>query len=441
MSDLTCQNGRAGEFPCNNVDLLSLLPLSQIGGGEGNDIWGWTDPQTGREYALMGRTNGTAFVDVTNPTDPVYLGNLPSHNNTESIWRDIKVYRNHAFIVADMPSNHGVQVFDLTQLRDVAAPPVTFGETAHYDGIGNAHNIAINEETGYAYAVGGARTVREACYGGLHMIDIRNPTQPTFAGCFEEDGYTHDAQCVVYRGPDVEHEGAEVCFAANEDTLTIVDVQDKRSPAMLARRPYAGARYVHQNWLTEDHKYLLMNDERDEAENGHRTHTYIWDVSDLDFPVLIGTYTGPTTSIDHNLYTHEGFVYEANYRSGLRILDLAEVAQGDLTEVANFDLYPEYDEDEETSYNGAWSVYPFFDSGTIIVSGIEQGLLTLKANLPGEASPTPTGTSSPTVTITPTRTVTGTVSPAATSTATPTRTSTPVGTPGESLLYLPILYR
>ncbi len=74
-----CQNGKADEYPCKNVDLLSVLPLSEIGGGNGNDIWGWTDPDTGKEYALMGRTNGTAFIDVSTPTDPVYLGNLPSH--------------------------------------------------------------------------------------------------------------------------------------------------------------------------------------------------------------------------------------------------------------------------------------------------------------------------------------------------------------------------
>ncbi|MPZ00750.1 MAG: choice-of-anchor B family protein, partial [Actinophytocola sp.] len=104
-----CENGSAGEYPCQNVDLQSVLPLSEIGGGNGSDIWGWTDASTGKEYALMTRSNGTAFGDVTTPTSPVYLGNLPSHGGSSS-WRDVKVYQNHAFVVADAINGHGMQV-------------------------------------------------------------------------------------------------------------------------------------------------------------------------------------------------------------------------------------------------------------------------------------------------------------------------------------------
>ncbi|MGH2544035.1 MAG: choice-of-anchor B family protein, partial [Ardenticatenaceae bacterium] len=247
LSGVPCVDGFAGEYPCENVDLASFLPLSEIGGGGANDIWGWTDPVTGNEYALMGRTNGTSFVDITDPENPIYLGNLASHTG-DSVWRDIKVHLDHAFIVADFNGLHGMQVFDLTQLRDVTNPPVEFAETAHYDEIGSAHNIAINEETGYAYIIGGSLG-GQICAGGLHMVDISDPVNPTFAGCFSEDGYTHDVQCVVYSGPDPDYQGNEICFAANEDTLTIVDVTDKSAPLMLSRTPYAGSGYTHQGWL------------------------------------------------------------------------------------------------------------------------------------------------------------------------------------------------
>ncbi|HEX8681928.1 MAG TPA: choice-of-anchor B family protein [Ardenticatenaceae bacterium] len=440
MSNLTCENGRAGEFPCNNVDLLSFLPLDQMGGGEGNDIWGWTDPQTGREYALMGRSRGIAFVDITVPQEPVYVGDLPTHT-FENLWRSVKVYQDHAYVVADYAGAHGVQVFDLTELRDVTNPPVTFTESAHYDGFGSAHNIVINEESGFAYAVG-ISSGGEMCNKGLHMIDIREPTRPTFAGCFGNDGYTHDAQCVVYNGPDAEHRGQEICFNANLDSLTIVDVSDKQAPRMLSRTVYEGVAYTHQGWLTEDQRHFLLDDEFDEPDNNHPTRTYIWDLSDLDEPRVSGHYDHPTRSRDHNLYIHEGFAYEANFRSGLRVLDIAEVADARLTEVGYFDVDPTSD---AVAYGGAWGVYPFFESGSVVVSDMERGLFVLRANLPVEASPTPTGTSSPTVTITqtppPTGTVTGTISPSTTSTATPTRTSTPIGPSGERLLYLPILHR
>jgi choice-of-anchor B domain-containing protein len=365
------------------VDLLAFMPLDEMGGGSANDIWGWTDPLTNREYALVGRTTGTAFIEISDPENPTYLGDLPPHSSN-SLWRDIKVYSNHALIVSEA-TGHGMQVFDLTELRDVTLPPVTFLETAHYDGFGHAHNLAINAESGFAYALD-----TSSC-AGLHMIDIRTPTNPTFAGCYSEAG-THDAQCVNYAGPDTDHLGREVCFNADgpSDTFAIVDVTDKTAPFQLARATYVGVGYPHQGWLTEDQRYFLLGDELDEINAGHNTRTYIWDVSDLDTPVLIDYYQGPTPAIDHNLYTRGQLIYEANYRAGLRVLDPAEIASGTLTEVAYFDIYPE---DDDPSFNGAWSVYPFFESGVVVVSGIEQGLFVLRPPITAEfdLSADPTG--------------------------------------------------
>jgi choice-of-anchor B domain-containing protein len=361
-------DGAAGPYPCSDVDLLAFLPHGDIGGGTGNDLWGWTDPQTGREYALVGRSTGTAFVDISTPTRPVYLGDLPTRT-AASTWRGIKVFANHAFIVSEA-LNHGMQVFDLGQLRDVVSPPVTFVETAHYAGFGSTHTLALNTRTGFAYAVG-TRT----CEGGLHIVDVRAPAAPRAAGCFGLDGYTHETQCVVYDGPDTLYREREICFNSNEDTLTIVDATDKVAPVQLSRTGYGGSAYTHQGWLTEDHSFFLVNDEGDETAFRHPTRTWIWDVSDLDAPVLTGRYEGPTPSIDHNLYIRGNLVYESNYRSGLRVLDASDVGVGVLREVGFFDIYPA---DDAPAYNGAWTSYPFFASGAVAVNGIEQGLFVLR---------------------------------------------------------------
>lgn len=375
MAATPCVGGLAGNYPCNNIDLLAFLPLSSIGGGSGNDIWGWTDPMTGKEYAIMGRSTGASFVDISDPTNPVYLGNLPPHS-FNSDWRDIKVYRDHAYIVSEA-ADHGMQVFDLTQLRNVVSPPATFTETAHYDDVGSAHNVAINEDTGYAYIVGSLFS----CGGGPHFVNIQNPTAPFFAGCHSEPAYTHDTQCVVYHGPDAQHQGREICINSNEDTINIIDVTNKTAPAVLSQTTYANWGYIHQGWLTEDHAYYMQGDELDEQNFMHNSRTRIFDVRDLDAPVQIGTYDGPTAAIDHNLYTLGDYVYEANYRAGLRILDLDNIASGILTEVAYFDIYPSSD---TSNFNGAWSVYPYFASGVVVVSGIEQGLFVLQPNLPAD---------------------------------------------------------
>ena len=375
----TCSGGMAGTYPCSNVDLMSFLALADIGGGEANDIWGWTDSSTGKEYAIMGRTNGTSFVDISDPVNPIYLGNLPPHS-ANSTWREIKVYADHAFVVTEA-NNSGMQVFDLTQLRSVASPPATFSETAHYSGFLDAHNLAINEDSGFAHAAG-----TNDCGGGLHMIDIQTPTSPTSAGCFSDDGYTHDAQCVNYDGPDPDHQGKEICFNSNVDTLTIVDVTNKASPAMLSRTGYSGSRYAHQGWLTEDHAYFLLGDELDETNNPDvtNTRTYMWDVSDLDGPDLIGFHDSTTTATDHNQYVKGSYTYQSNYQAGLRILDITDIANGNLSEAAFFDVYPGGD---STTFNGSWSNYPFFDSGIVIVSGIEQGMFILRPNLVDGVNP------------------------------------------------------
>ena len=331
-----CENGFAADFPCRNLNLQSYIPLSDFSGtlytGEdfdgssgASDIWGWTDPNTGDEYALLNLREGTAFINITDPENPVYVGFLAAHGELDGgeNWHDVKVYKDHAFIVSEM-NVHGLQVFDLTQLGTITGTgsfPIQFTETAHFDGFGNAHNIAINEDTGYAYIVG----TDLHCDGGLYILDIQDPLNPTEAGCFDEDGYTHDAQCVIYNGPDANYQGSEICFNGNEDTLTIVDVTDKANPTMLGRIGYEGASYAHQGWLTEDQVYFLFDDEADEQQNGYNTRTYIWDVSDLTDPKLHNIYTADNTSADHNLYVLGDLVYEANYRSGLRVLTLEDI--------------------------------------------------------------------------------------------------------------------
>jgi hypothetical protein len=121
----SCSEGKVGIFECQDVSILSYLPVKDLGGGRGvrlNDVWGWTDPTTNREYALVGRIDGTSFVDVTDPVNPRYIGDLPKTDSSPaSTWRDIKVYRDHAYIVADGAQAHGMQVFDLTRLRNVTS--------------------------------------------------------------------------------------------------------------------------------------------------------------------------------------------------------------------------------------------------------------------------------------------------------------------------------
>jgi choice-of-anchor B domain-containing protein len=394
-STVGCQGGLAAGYACSNVDLVSFLPVEDLGGGPVpgaapsdsiaditlNDIWGWTDLVTGIEYALVGRTDGMAFVSLEDPENPMYVGELLRTNGAPvSTWRDVKVYADHAFIVADRASNHGVQVFDLRQLRNVQNAPIRFQQTQLYSRIASAHNIVINEATGFAYVVA-ATSGGDTCGRGLHMIDVRTPSNPTFAGCFadhatgrEGSGYTHDAQCIVYAGPDDEYVGREICLGANENALSIADVTDKSNPRAVSRGEYPNFGYVHQGWISEDHRFFYINDETDELRDiTSRTRTLIWDIEDLDDPILVNEHLGVTTSTDHNLYIRDHLMYQSNYVSGLRILDVSDPVSP--VEVGFFDTVPETD---EPGFGGSWSNYPFFQSGVIAFTSRNEGLFVVR---------------------------------------------------------------
>eukprot|EP00421_Protoceratium_reticulatum_P001432 CAMPEP_0168368198 /NCGR_PEP_ID=MMETSP0228-20121227/6128_1 /TAXON_ID=133427 /ORGANISM="Protoceratium reticulatum, Strain CCCM 535 (=CCMP 1889)" /LENGTH=635 /DNA_ID=CAMNT_0008381039 /DNA_START=79 /DNA_END=1982 /DNA_ORIENTATION=+ len=606
-----CAGGMAGEYPCHDVDLLAFVPLLELGTSLGaNDIWGWTDPDSGKEYAVVGLFDGTSFVDVTVPTNPIVVGFMKTQTE-KSVWRDIKVFSNHAFVVSEA-AGHGMQVFDLTRLRQVpredslmmpagriqakfgaclGAQPLPWtcldnttaasetiqctdgrecrgwsccaarglkrircppeapimcaaddacgggkdhccspalgegrdacgqagrakceaanatlpdpyasasmqtcgegsgGQVWHYDGatglirshdaslklclaaemlggavrlqpcdtntsnwsghwrydrsssqlmstvgkclatvgepsavdsgvqlsvcdsldphqwwslsgallpmfapdavyseIGSSHNVVINERTATAYVVGS-----KTCRGGLHMVDIASPKEPEHVGCFAQDNYTHDAQCVVYRGPDVRFHGREVCFNYNEDTLTIVDVTDREAPLMLSRVGYNTSYYTHQGWLDQEQEFLFMNDELDEAKGpNNRTRTLIWDVRLLDSPRYLRSFYSARASIDHNLYVDGRAVFESNYCAGLRVLAItpsagaqgaalrgSSAAAGEgpsLEEVGFFDVDPQCD---EPRFRGTWSNYPYLRSGAVVATSIERGLFVL----------------------------------------------------------------
>jgi choice-of-anchor B domain-containing protein len=389
MTDIRCEDGMAGIFPCHKIDLASFVPLSEMDSIWSNDVWGWTDPQTGHEYALVSKFEGTAFVDITDPSDPRYLGTLPTEvpGSFGNIWGDLKVHDNHAYIVTES-GGHGMQVFDLTRLRGVTTEQEWTADN-HVDGFGQAHNIAINEASATAYVVGAWDGVTEpGCedvHGGPIAYDLSDPANPTLAGCYGGDGYTHDIQCVDYAGPDADYAGREICVASNEDTVTVLDTTDKSDVQMLARAPYDTSAYTHQGWFTEDHAYFLLGDEIDElAGTVESTTTYVWDLTDLDNPVLQGADANGNGSIDHNIFIKDGLAYQSNYTSGLRVNDTYRVDQGRLTERGFFDVYPA---DDRTGFAGTWGNYPYFESGTVVVTGIEEGLFVLKPRIKSSTPP------------------------------------------------------
>ncbi len=380
FSQTPCENGFAGQYPCNDYDLLSHVPISILantsGNPEGSDVWGWTDTSTGKEYAIAAMTNSTAFVDISDPVNPIFLGRLDTENGNTSFWRDVKIYNNHAFIVADNVGFHGMQVFDLTRLRGLTSPPIdpefSFIADSVFNGVGSCHNIVINEQTAVAYLVG-----CNTFSGGIHFVDISNPKNPIDAGGYSAEGYTHDAQVLTYNGPDTDYTGKEIYIGSNENEVVVLDVTDKGNVVKISDIVYPQIGYTHQGWFTEDQKYFILGDETDELNLGFNTRTLIFDFSDLDNPQFHAAFEGPTQAIDHNGYVKGNFYYLANYTRGLRVFDISSILQtiNPMTEIGGFDTFPEND---GTSFNGAWGVYPYFNSENIIINDIDRGLFIVR---------------------------------------------------------------
>ncbi|RYN21854.1 hypothetical protein AA0115_g9432 [Alternaria tenuissima] len=416
---IECKHGRVeavkGDadqtYKCKNIDLYDFKTHEELGDaiGEGSGSGGWA--HKGRDFIAIGQTYGASFSEVTKDGQLEYLGRLPA-NNDSVIWREIKVVRD-SLIVGSEGVGHHVQVFDLKKLLKLSSKkPYTFDikkDTALVDinqGIkGRTHTVVANEEKNYAVACGaGGRPGRnDTCAGGPMFINMDDPTKPYVEGCNGQDGYTHDAQCIVYRGPHKKYYGRDICYGYNEDTLTIYDVTNKKgfgnAGAIISRTPYVGASYTHQGWVLDPYwqTHIVMDDELDEGQiDPNRTAvdspakdgfavTYIWDIQNLEKPVVTGYYKTTTRSVDHNQYVYDGLDYQSNYQAGLRILDVSSIPKfpdgSKVKEIAYFDVYPPDDVKpgggDALWDAGTWSAYTF-ESGYVVINTIDRGVFVVK---------------------------------------------------------------
>lgn len=336
-------SARAGEFPAENVSLFSHISLSDLSAGAARDCWGYVS-KSGREYAIIALPQGPGFVEITDPANPVIVDIV----NTPNIALDIKVYQDYVY----SSSGAGpLNIIDVSQIDDgVVTLVVSIPE-------GGTHNLAVDEVSGFLYlAIGGP----------LVAMDLANPELPTFAGVWE--GETHDALIVTYT--EGKYAGLQIAFvfAGWSGNVDIVDVTDKSNMFLMGTTSYVNSAYTHQGWLSEDRQYLYVDDEIDGLQR-----TSIFDVSDLSNPTFISDFSSNAPmATDHNLYVRDGFIFEANYRSGLRVFDACDPVNP--VEVGFFDTFPA---DDDSGFGGAWSTFPFFPSGTVIVSDTVGGLFVL----------------------------------------------------------------
>lgn len=444
MAPAPCAVGQSGPFLCENVDLVDHVPTAGFGNAHGSDSWGWT-AEDGTEYVIVTSGVDTGFFRLTEPGPTGALEYLGSLNRSQTadrvLWNDVKVVNDHAYVTSE-DNSFGFQIVDLNAVAELPAIPLGTGdgviEQAGFVATGGGHNmvgfperdiiaITLAEDsvcgggTVFYDVSDGNETdpVRLGCVGGQNKLDIPGGEIPLSEG-------THDAQCVVYTGPDDDYNGtnaedgraSDICLMFQEGAgVYVIDVSeitrdqlpDETGRAKLVTRfTYDTINYAHQGWFSPNQRWLLFNDELDESgalatalgDRGSQnlnTTTYWVDLEDLDagavkaaapFPdvnnELVNAWSNPDTlAIDHNMYPvaveggedGEFLLYQANYGAGFRVLraDDTSLADGSgFEQVAYFDTYPGVGPSE---FYGAWNTYPFFDSGNIVVSDFQLGLL------------------------------------------------------------------
>ena len=352
-------------FPKSNVALLAWMTLPDLNvpaGGNGNSCFGYTSP-SGREYAIIGVSNGTAFVEVTQPGNPVLVGKIAG---PQSLWRDIRTYSHYAYAISEGGS--GIQVMDLANIDSAL---VTLVGTVNDDGTSATHTLCINQQSGYLYRSGGGSQ-------GLRIYNLNsNPASPQRVGTWS-DRYSHEVSVFSYTsGPAAGKEIAYVCGGLNggfsSTGVYVVDVTNHSAPVTLQYVPYSGSQFCHQCWPSPDMHWLYIDDELDDQNLGTTCITRVFDISNPLSVVNGGiTFTNGGTSIDHNQYTKGNLIFQSDYRSGLRVQSTSNPGTPTSpVEIAYFDTWPE---DDNAQFNGLWNNYCYFASGVVVGSDIEKGL-------------------------------------------------------------------
>ncbi|HLW30227.1 MAG TPA: choice-of-anchor B family protein [Brumimicrobium sp.] len=337
-----------GTFAQNyNLDSLSHVDYTALHDTELNDVWGYTD-EFGNEYALVGAEKGVSVVDITDPENPfeVYW-----HVGSSSVWRDIKTFGDYAYVTTE--AEDGLLIIDLSPLpsNPIVNSANYFGDTKIWQ---SAHNLYI-DENGFGYIFGSNHG-----NGGAIILDLfTNPMQPQEVGEFD-NWYIHDGFVVN-----------NTLYAAhvNDGFFTIVDVTDKSNPIVLGSHATPSS-FTHNIWPTADQNYVFTTDE---VSNGYLTAYNVSDPQNIYEVDRIQTST-QNGVVPHNSHVIGDFLVTSYYADGVIIHDISDPSN--MVEVGRYDTYP-----GTANYTiGNWGVYPFFTSGTIAATDVENGLFILKPN-------------------------------------------------------------
>ncbi len=330
-----------------NMSLIGQLPYS--GHGDLSDIWGYVDT-TGKEYALVGLQDGTSIVDISTPSSPVEVFYSSGAN---TIWRDLKVWNKHAYIVNE--GGNGLKIIDMSNLPGAITPSDVYQFTGSAYPFQTAHDLYI-DENGYCYIMGANYLT-----GGAIILDLNvDPQNPVEVGLYD-DYYIHDGMA---RGDTL------WAGCVNDGFFAVIDVSNKANPITMATNNTPSFT-SHNCWPSDDNQTLFTTDE---VGNGFIASYDVSNLSNISELDRVQSSPGQNV-IPHNTFFMNDYLITSYYRDGVTIHDVSNPSL--MIEVGNYDTSPQF---SGFDFNGCWGVYPYLPSGLIIASDMENGLYVLGAN-------------------------------------------------------------
>lgn len=326
-----------------------------------NGIWGYE--ANGHEYALVGSTAGVYFVDITNPQSPV-TSDFVAGRRDACIWREIKTFDHYAYLISDDQSPNSFQIVDLQYLPD--SVHVVADYTSLFE---RGHTLYVDGNKLYVGMVRGGMFTQNL---SMAVFSLSNPEVPVFLRSINDDYPTLLASNQVH---DMFVRNDTVYASCGYDGLFIFKYDSVGNNFQLINSltSYPSQGYNHSSALADNGALVFM----DEVPSG--LPVKVLDVNDLQNLTVTTTFSSNPIVTPHNPFIMGNICYIAYYMDGLQVYDVSDPYNP--IQTAYFDTHnqePLGGPYPSLAYQGAWGAYPFFSSGNIAVSDMQNGLFVLK---------------------------------------------------------------
>lgn len=358
---------KAQTYPSQNISMTGSIAPNTVDMGPDNrkysGCWGWKQTSTNKEYAIVGGSNGTYFIDISSPATPSVSAFVPG--KTGCTWREIKTYQNYCYVISDDAFPNTFQIIDMSTLPSTV--------TVVHDGITyfeRAHTLWVDGNKLYVAGL----TYSTSAASAMNVYSLATPTAPLLLRSVNQDistslfNYVHD----MYVRNDT------VFASTGYSGMYILKLTAANTFTQLGSYTgYASSAYNHSSMLTQDAKYLLFCDE----VPGSLPIKFV-NVQNFSNVQPVQTFQPHTGTTPHNPYLiGNKWAIVSCYQDGLNIYDISQPGNAALS--GYFDTYPQggfntgnYNGDD---YRGNWGAYPYLPSGIIIAVDMQNGVFLLDA--------------------------------------------------------------